>query len=367
MKFILVSPKNRTAYNFRGDLIKKIIEKGYEVIVTGPNLDGIDRIKELGAKFELIPLEKNGLNLINDFKYMQKLKRLFIKEKPDIILSYTIKPVIYSSISAKKANIRNINTMITGAGYLFTATTFKARFIKYFVKLLYKYSLRRADTVIFQNKDDLKAFVDNKLVHKDKVKLVNGSGINMEYFKPVEFPKQLTFFMLSRMLKSKGVLEYLEAARIVKAKYKNVRFMSLGAFENIQDSINYEKVKPYVDEGIIELYGETDDVREYYRQSSVYVLPSYREGTPRTVLEAMAMKRPIITTNAPGCDETVINGVTGIKVPIKDIDSIVEAMEFFIKNPDKIQVMGEESYKLCKEKYDVVKVNKKMFEYMSID
>jgi glycosyltransferase involved in cell wall biosynthesis len=366
LKFILISPKNRTVYNFRGDLIKEIKSKGYEVIVTGPNKDHLDKIKKLGVKFKHIPLNKTGLNIISDIKYILILWKLLIKEKPDIFLGYTIKPVIYGGIAAKIAGVKNINSMVTGAGYVFTARSLKAMIIRQYVDILYRIGFKCANTVIFQNADDLKEFTKLGLLKKEKCVLINGSGVNMEKFKPVKYPETLTFFMLSRILFSKGVKEYLNAANIVKKKYPKVRFMLLGSIENIQDSLQMNDLKPYIDNGIIDYYKETNNVLDYYKQCSVYVLPSYREGTPRTVLEAMAMARPIITTDAPGCRETVIDGTSGFLVPIRDVDSLVEKMEWFIKNKDKITEMGKASYNLCLNKYDVRKINKKMLSYLNI-
>ncbi|MCM3763937.1 glycosyltransferase family 4 protein [Neobacillus niacini] len=367
MKFILISPKNRTVYNFRGDLIKDLISKGYEVIVTGPNLDGIDKIVELGAHFEQIPLNKTGLNVIADVKYLIKLIKLFKRQKPDVTLGYTIKPVIYGSIAAKLAGIKNINSMVTGVGYVFTATTKKAKVIKFFASILYRLGFSCADTVIFQNKDDMHEFTELGLLNMEKCQLVNGSGVNMEKFMPVEFPKQLTFFMLSRVMYSKGIREYLEAARKIKSRYKHVRFMLLGAVEKMQDSMSMEDLKTYIEDGTIEHFGETNDVTNYYKMCSVYVLPSYREGTPRTVLEAMAMGRPIITTDAPGCRETVIDAKNGFLIPVKNSDELAEKMEWFINNQDKIKEMGQASYDYCLEKFEVRKVNQKMLDYMKIN
>lgn len=366
MKFILISPKNRTIYNFRGDLVREIQSKGYEVVVTGPDREGLEKIEDLGVRFEEIPLEKTGMNIFSDIKYMLKLRKLFKEEKPDVTLGYTIKPVIYGSIAAKLAGVKNINSMITGVGYVFTAETFKAKAIRFIVSILYRISFACSDTVIFQNPDDRKEFLDRGLLKKEKTGLVNGSGVNMERYKATDFPEELTFFMLSRVLHSKGIREYLEAAKIVKEKHPETKFMLLGAVENMQDSMSEEDLKPYIDERIIEHFGETDDVRDYYGDSTVFVLPSYREGTPRTVLEAMAMGRPIITTDAPGCRETVIDGKNGFLVPVGDVEALSEKMIWFINNTDKIEKMGSESKAYCKKKFDVDKVNKSMLEHMKI-
>lgn len=367
MKFVLISPKNRTTYNFRGDLLQTLIDKGYDVIVTGPNEENMDKIQELGVSFRLVPLDKTGLSVFGDLKYLLELVRLFKKEKPDVTLGYTIKPVIYGSIAAKIAGVENINSMVTGAGYVFTAETGKAKIIRLVVSMLYRVAFRCADTVIFQNSDDLSEFVNRGLVSREKCKVVNGSGVNMAKFKPVKYPENLTFFMLSRVMYSKGVREYLQAARRVKALYPEVRFILLGALENIQDSLSMDELEPYISANVIEYFGETDNVADYYRRCSVYVLPSYREGTPRTVLEAMAMGRPIITTDAPGCRETVIDGYNGFLVPVQNSDALAEKMIWFIKNQDKISTMGRASFELCRERFDVRKVNKVMLQHMKMD
>lgn len=366
-KFLLISPKNRTVYNFRGDLIQSIKADGYDVIVTGPNKENIDKIEELCVKFVEIPMNKNGLNPIADIRYLIALNKMIRSEKPDITLGYTIKPVIYGAIAAKIAGVKNINSMITGVGYLFTAQTIKAKILRMLASILYKVGLGAADSIIFQNPDDKKEFIDRKLVNAKKCHIVNGSGVNMTRFTPTPYPKRLSFFMLSRIMNSKGIREYLEAAMIVKQNYPNIRFMLLGAMENIQDSISMDELNKYIDKGIIEYYKETSDIRPIMAKCSVYVLPSYREGTPRTVLEAMAMGKPIITSDAPGCRETVIDGVNGFLVPVKDVRSLVEKMEWFIKNESEIPVMGKKSYEICQQKFEVSKINKSLKEICKLN
>lgn len=366
MKFILVSPKNRTAYNFRGDLIKKIISCGYEVVVTGPNQDNVEKIKELGARFVEIQMNKNGVNPLHDVKYLLALKKLFKEEKPDVILGYTSKPVIYGSMAGYLAKVPLRVAMVTGAGYAFIAKTAKAKVIKLIMSVLYKIGFMCANTVVFQNTDDKEQFVKEHLVKDKKCKIVNGSGVNMEKFQKVPYPEQTTFFMLSRVMYSKGIREYLKACEIVKEKYPNVRCMLLGACEGIQDSLSQKDLDKYIQNGIIEHFGETDTVADYYKQCSVYVLPSYREGTPRTVLEAMSMGRAIITTDAPGCRETVINGETGYLVPVGDAEAVAEKMIKFVEQPELIEKMGQQSLKYCKNKFEVNKINKDMCEYLKI-
>lgn len=365
-KFILISPKNRTAYNFRGDLIRAIHSRGYEIIVTGPNRDNVDRIEALGARFVEIPMNKNGVNLFSDLRYLWRLYRLMKDERPDVSLGYTIKPVIYGTIAARLACIKKRNSMITGVGYLFTATSLKSRVLRFFGAVLYRVGLSFSHHVIFQNPDDCDEFVTRGLVSANKCHIVNGSGVNMEYFRPLPLPKRTTFFMLSRVLYSKGIREYLQAAKRVKTFYPDMRFMLLGAVENIPDSLTEKDLEPYIHSGIIDYYGETTDVREYIRQCSVFVLPSYREGTPRTVLEAMAMRRAIITTDTPGCRETVIDGRTGFLVPPRDIDALADKMLWFIEHLERLDEMSECSLQLCREKYEVGLINQRMMEIMNI-
>lgn len=367
MKFLLISPKNRTVYNFRGDLIKTVIAKGYEVIVTGPDRTDVEKIEALGARFIEIPMNKTGTSILSDLKYCKRLKALMKAEKPDVTLGYTVKPVVYGAIAAKAAKVKNINSMITGGGYTFTAKTMKAKVLGLIVRTLYRLGFQYTDHIIFQNPDDLNEFCERKLAKREKCSVVNGSGVNMEHFAPAPLPDKPAFFMLSRLLKSKGVLEYLQAAKIVKEEYPKAKFYLLGKYETaMQDAVPRETVEQYISEGIVERFEETSDVRPYYEKCSVYVLPSYREGTPRTVLEAMAMGRPVITTDTNGCRETVTDGKTGYLVPVGDAELLAQCMKAFLSNRDLAAQMGKESLALCKEKFEVGRVNAEMLKILKL-
>ena len=344
-----------------------MVASGYEVVVTGPDQTDVKKIEALGARFVEIPMNKTGTSVIADLQYCKALTSLFKNEKPNVTLGYTVKPVVYGAIAAKRAGVKNVNCLITGGGYTFIATTLKARALGVIVRSLYRLGLSKADHVIFQNKDDLKEFCDSKLVSRKKCFYVNGSGVNLYHFKKAPIPECITFFMLSRLLKSKGVGEYLEAARLVKRRYPQIQFRLLGKYEeSMQDALDPDYVKSFIKDGTIERFDETDDVRPYYEMCSVYVLPSYREGTPRTVLEAMAMGRPIITTDTQGCRETVKNDVNGFLVPVKDSEAIAEKMIWFIEHPEAIRDMGKQSYEYVLEKFDVNKVNADMIRIMNL-
>ncbi len=365
-KFILISPKNRPTYNFRGDLLKEIISRGYEVVATGPDRENEDEIKALGVRLEVVPLSRNGTSILSDIKYYKALKKLIKREKPDATLGYTVKPSIYGALAAKSCKVPSVNSMVAGLGYTFTSKSFKARVLHAIVSFLYKRGLKKADNVFFQNPDDMKQFVDDGLVKAEKCTVVGGSGVNMQRFAPMPLPDGICFFMLARVMYCKGALEYLQAAELIKKKYPQVRFMLLGAVESIQDSVPMETVQSYVDKGIIEYFGETKDVRPYFAECSVYVLPSYREGTPRTVLEAMSMGRAIITTDVPGCRQTVRDGYNGYLVPVRDVAALAEAMESFVLKPELIAEMGQNGIKYCAEHFEVGTVNKKMIDTMGI-
>ncbi len=367
MKVIVISPKNRTTYNFRGNLIRDIISRGHEVIVIGPDKDNLDKIEALGVKFVEIPMQKNGMNPMADIRYAKKLYNVFKNEQPDVTFGYTVKPVIYGAIAAKLAGVQHKVSMVTGLGYVFTSQSRKAKLLRVVVSLLYRIGFMCADTVIFQNGDDRNQLVNAGLLKETKCETVSGSGVDLEAFQKADFPPQITFFMLSRLLKSKGVAEYLRACEIVKEKYPAVKCTLLGRYEyDMQDAIDKQYVEDLIGRGVVQRFEETDDVTPYYRNCSVYVLPSYREGTPRTVLEAMAMGRPIITTDAPGCRDTVKDGETGFLVPIQDIHTLAERMIAFIEDPSLISRMGNAAHNLCCEIFAVEKINKKMLSFLKV-
>ena len=367
-KFVLISPKNRSAYNFRGDLIKDIQAKGYDVVVTGPNKEGVDRIEALGAKFIEVPVDKNGTNPLADIGYCLKLRKILKREKADAILGYTIKPVIYGSIAGWLAGVKNRTAMVTGAGYLFASKSFKAKIIRGISFMLYRLGLCAAHKVIFQNIDDLDEFVEHKLVKREKCHVVNGSGVNMSKYTPAPYPEKPSFFFLGRLVHSKGGLDFARAAKIVKAQHPEARFMILGKLEkNLPDAIKEEELMPYVNDGTMELFPETDNIPQYYAMTSVFVLPTaYREGTPRVILEAMASARAIITTNTPGCKETLVEGENGYFVPIHEPHVLADKMMIFVNNPRRIEECGRKSFEICKNKYEVSIINRNMLEIMCI-
>ena len=362
MKILVVSPKNKTVFNFRGDLIRDMIASGNEVYVTGPNRDFVDDILSLGVReFFEIPLVKDNTNPRGDLQYLKNLTVCMKKLSPDMVFSYTVKPVIYGSLAASRAGVKHIYGMITGLGRAFSAKGKKARMIRAVTKRLYKPALKKCSAVIFQNPDDAAQLVKMHCLSEQKVRLVNGSGVNMERFTRTPLPEETVFLMVSRIIREKGVLEYCEAAKSVKAKHPLTRFVLLGGFDNAIGGLRREDIAEYIDAGVVELPGEVKDPVSFYHNSTVFVLPSYyREGLPRTILEAMSCGRPVITTDWPGCRLTVEDGANGYLVPVRDSDTLADRMLRLVENRELLESMGEQAYIVCRQKFDVKIVNQQM-------
>jgi len=368
-KILIVSHYTPSLINFRGELIRSLVNRGHEIIASGPE-EGFEReLGALGARFVPIPLERAGINPLKDLITFKEIFNLVASLKPEVVFSYAIKPVIYASIAAGLKKVPRIYSLITGLGYLFGDSNVAQRLLLKSVLPLYRLALKYNSVVFFQNKDDFSLFKTLGLLSPHTTGIVvDGSGVDLERFyfvPPVVNPP--SFLLVARLIKDKGIPEYVEAARIVKKKYPEAVFRLLGPFDSNPHAISQNTVTRWVEEGVIEYLGETKDVRPFIASSSVFVLPSmYREGVPRSVLEAMAMGRPVITTDVPGCRETVIPGVNGFLIPPGDITALSKAMEFFILNPEKISLMGIESRKIAEARFDVHKVNKVMIEAMGL-
>lgn len=366
MKILIVSPKNKTVFNFRGDLIKDMIAKGNEVYVTGPNRDFVDDIMALGVKeFLEVPLIKDNTSVTGDLAYFRKLCEVMKKVQPQLIFAYTIKPVIYGSLAARFCGVKKIYPMVTGLGRVYASESVKTKVVRIITKILYQMAFKGCAKVIFQNGDDVQEFVNGHYLPRSKCVIVNGSGVNMERFYRSDIPEKPVFLMVSRIIKEKGVLDFARAARMVKKKVPEARFIILGGYDNSIGALKKEDLQEYLDDGSIELPGEVKDPVSFYKQSSVFVLPSYyREGLPRTILEGMACGRPIITTDWTGCREPIEDGVNGYLVPIKKPKELAKKMYRLAVDREKVLEMSDAAYKTCQEKYEVGIVNRQMREIM---
>lgn len=367
MHIMIISPKNKTLFNFRGDLIKDMIKNGHEVTAIGPNKEYIEDVLALGVRFIEVPFSKDNTSIIGDIKYYFDLKNVMTKSKPDLVFSYNIKPVIYGSLAAKDAGVKHIYSMVAGLGRVYGSKTFKAKVLRRITGFLYKKAFKQCDKVIFQNSDDLNQFVSRNYLHKSKAVRVNGSGVNMSRFIPNELPKEPIFLMIARIIKEKGVFEFAEAARNVRKDYPEARFILLGGYDISIGAIKPKQLAPFIEDGSIEFPGEAKDVLPYFKEAQIFVLPTYyREGLPRTILEAMAMARPIITTDWLGCRDAVKDGVNGFLTEPKNHIELANKMKILIENNSLAESMSENSYIFCKEKYDVNKVNREMMKIMNL-
>jgi glycosyltransferase involved in cell wall biosynthesis len=373
MKTILIIASfSPSLINFRGKLIEALQTNNMKVHVVAPGLADNRHIKAQLEYNNVIPhnltLSRNGFNPILDLITFFQLIKIMKKLHPQYVLAYTIKPVIYGMLAAKLSRIPKRFALITGLGYAFTGKAEGIRgLLRKLLQKMYQLALQYSKKIFFQNPDDKALFDSLKIIGKSNQALViNGSGVDLDYYSVVPPPEDISFLMISRLLGDKGVREYVEAAKQVQKKYPNVNYSIVGWIDENPNTIGQRELDEWITEGTISFLGELEDVRPAIAAASVYVLPSYREGTPRTVLESMAMGRPIITTDAPGCRETVENGRNGFLVPVKDSTTLEEAMEKFIKYPELIEKMGKESRKIAEEKYNVHKVNKVIMDEMGL-
>lgn len=374
MKFLIIAGFAESLIGFRKPLILALLDKGLEVHAAAPELldnqTVVSELTTLGVVIHEIPMQRTGMNPLADLRTLQALLSLMRHLKPNYVLGYTIKPVIYGMLAAWLARVPNRFALITGLGFAFMGEDDNQRkLVRTVAQGLYRQALRHCQIIFFQNPDDEALFRQLKIVSsKANTCVVNGSGVDIAQFDVVPFAEQKTihFLMIARLLRDKGVREYVEAALQVKQQYPDVQFDLVGGLDANPTSISQDELDEWVAAGTVNFLGRLADVRPVIAASSVYVLPSYREGTPRTVLEAMAMGRAVITTDAPGCRETVIDGNNGFLVPIKDVDALVKAMLRFIEQPELIAQMGKQARIIAEEKYDVHKVNAQMLNKMGL-
>jgi|TARA_R110000851_G_scaffold175556_1_gene321895 glycosyltransferase involved in cell wall biosynthesis len=360
--------------NFRGSLISAVREHGHSVYTVAPGLhedtETLEWLSERGIECHSVPLSRAGLSPLGDLATLRRLVRLMQRVRPEYFLGYTIKPVIWGLIAAWIARVPNRAALVTGLGYAFTGEAKgKRALVQGVARALYRFALRRATLIFFQNPDDRADFQRLGLLPNNvPVVVVNGSGVDVEAFSPTPLPKKpLRFLLIARLLGDKGIREYAAAAAEIRTRHPDVEFHLVGGLDPNPDGISEKEVRRWHDSGDIVWQGALLDVRPSIADSHVYVLPSYREGTPRTVLEAMAMGRPVITTDAPGCRETVVDGENGYLVPVKSVDALVNAMLRFIEEPGMVATSGARARELVEERYDVRKVNEVMLRAMGLD
>lgn len=369
---VIVTSQAFSMVNFRGPLIRDLVEAGVQVHALAPDYDDELRQKvlELGARPVDFRLTRTGMNPVRDGVDTLRLAALLRRLRPDVALGYFIKPVIYGTLAAWLAGVPQRVAMIEGLGYVFTVSgdrqTWKRKLLRTLVGGLYRFALARAQKVIFLNGDDLAEFVQAGFVHEAKAVKLGGIGVELADW-PLAPPatQPVTFLLAARLLREKGIVEYAEAARQVKVLHPEVRFILLGGLDPNPGGMSQSEVQTWVNEGILEWPGHVA-VRPWLAQASVFVLPSYREGVPRSTQEAMAMGRAVITSDAPGCRETVDEGVNGFLVPVRDVPALTNAMLRFVEDPVLIGTMGRESRRLAEIRFDVRTINARLLKILGV-
>ena len=376
MKIIIVGTIASSIYTFRKDLITSLITADHEVytFISEYKNDEILKIKSLGAIPITYELNRGGINPLADAKATYALFKKIKEIAPDLVFSYFSKPVIFGTLAAKLAKVPRVIGMLEGLGYAFTeqpeGLSKKAQLIKSIQVLLYKIALPQLDKIIFLNPDDPKDLLETYHIKVKQLDVLGGIGLDLdEYnYQPIDTTDlPISFLFIGRMLKEKGIHDFIAAAKIVKQSYPNVQFTVLGAIDSSNPgALQQSELDSLISLNIINYPGQVDNVQKWIAASHVFVLPSYREGVPRSTQEAMAIGRAVITTDVPGCRETVIDGVNGFLVEKWNPQALAEKMIYFIEHPEEIKKMGYESYKIAQDKFDADKVNKRLINMLGL-
>lgn len=384
MRIAVIAGHAPSLVNFRGPLLSALVEQGHQVVALAPPEGASAASTEsilngMGIQLLRFPMDRGGVNPCRDTRTILALRRHFLALAPDLVLPYTIKPIIYGSLAARWAKVPRVASLVTGLGYAFgglpgAPQTVSRRLLTELVVRLYAKALENNQTVIFQNPDDRALFERLRIVAPDqRVAVVGGSGVNLEHFAPA--PPVATnaqtgapvFLCVARLLWAKGVGVYVEACRMLKRRYPHAICRLLGPTDNVPDAVPDEQIRRWREDRVVEIVDQVDDVRPHLAAASVFVLPSYREGAPRSSMEAMSMARPVITTDVPGCRQTVEDGVTGFLVPPFEPGALMRAMERFILEPELVAQMGQASRRLAEERFDVRQVVADMLAALPLD
>ncbi len=368
---LIVSSLDRSLIGFRGDLIRDLIKEGYNVYTASPDLTEpiAEQLKEYGATPLQYDLTRAGISPLGDIKSINQLQKIMADNDIHLVFPYTIKPVIYASMAANRLNIPVIS-LITGLGFTFTGVSTKAKVLQKVAEFLYKRSIKKNKMVIFQNKDDQALFKKLGLLElNQKTAVVDGSGVNLNrYSFRVNEKKEpnAKFIFVARLIKEKGIHLFINAAKELKKEFPQAQFHVVGAPDQSPSSIPIEELNTLDQNGTINYHGRVSNIPELLYESDVFVLPSYyREGVPRSILEALSVGLPIITTDTPGCRETILPDKNGILIHPNQQEELTYAMRFFLENPTKIKEMGLESRNLAQNKFDVKIINKNLIHYIN--
>lgn len=372
MNLTIVSHYAPSVLNFRGPLIQALSRAGVSVQVLAPdwNPQTEQAAQALGVTTGAYRLSRAGLNPFGDLRTLLQLLRHFKANKPDVVFTHAAKTNVWGMLAAALADVPHRVSMVEGMGYAFTeganGRSIKQRLLSAVLATLYRMAFKLAHKVVVLNPDDAADLHRLCGLPIHKTLLLGGIGVPLPDW-PLNPPhtQPISFALIARLLREKGILEYLQAARLVKAQHPQVRFYLLGGLDENPGAINHADIQPWLDDGTMEWPGQVN-VKPWLAKTSVYVLPSYREGVPRSTQEAMAMGRPVITTDVPGCRETVVDGVNGFMVPPRNVPALAAAMLKFVQNPSLVATMGVESRRLAEERFDVDKINQKLMDMLGL-
>lgn len=375
-KVVFIGTVASSFYEFRADLIQVLLNQGYQVyaFTSEYTAEDLKKIESLGAIPITYELNRGGLNPLADIVVTYQLSKKIKEINPDMVFSYFSKPVIFGTLAAKLAKVPCVIGMLEGLGYTFTeqpkGLSKKTQFIKKIQVFLYKMVLPQLNQLIFLNPDDPKDLLEQYEIKVKKVDILGGIGLNLQDYpyQPVKNNiNPIHFLFIGRLLKEKGIHDFVLAAKKVKEKYPETQFTVLGAIDSSNlGALKQSELENLISSNIINYPGHVNNVKDWITSSHVFVLPSYREGVPRSTQEAMAIGRAIITTDVPGCRETVVDGVNGFLVPKWNPNALAEKMIYFIEHPDQIEKMGYESHKIAVEKFDAEKVNQRLMNILGL-
>ncbi len=371
-KVVIIAHQARAVYTCWSVLIQHMQKAGYEVVCCVSKQEHsshIQSLKDLNVRVINYSLERKGINPLHDIKSLLQLYNILRHERPQKIFTFAIKPVIYSNIAANLAGIKDVYSCITGLGFSFEpANTIFKKLLHHTVIILYKFALRQCKGIIFQNIADKEIFLQKKILPPaSNILISNGTGVDTKHFYlQKNFPTNITFLLMARLLIAKGIEDFAKAAQILKLKYPCINFQLLGPLEQGPGSLSQKHILNWQQQGLIEYLGETIDVRPYIAAASVVVLPSWREGLSCSLMEAMSMGRPIVASQVPGCKELIEEGVNGFLVPPRDAKALANALEKFIINKELLAPMGAHSRRMAIEHFDAHSVARQILHYMDI-
>ncbi len=361
-KILLLCVTSQNVITFRAGLIKTLQEKDYSVSVIAFDDEYETEIQALNVDFYCIKEKNRGLNPFKILFLKRKYKKLIQQIQPDTVFTFMLKPNTFGVKAARSANIKNIYSMVEGAGDVFIHNSLKWKLIRLVVCRLYKSAFKYAKKVFFLNTDDKMEFVERKLVQEKQCEIVRGIGVDLEKFSFKEVKNGRSFLMIARMLETKGVYEYCKCARLVKQKYPDATFNYLGA----EGTVKLSDIQEYIDDGSVNYLGTTKDVRPYLEECSAFILLShYREGLPMSIMEAEATGRAIITSDNIGCRDTVESGYNGFLVEKRDYSGLAEKCCEFLANEEKVIEMGKNSRTFAEKYFDARAINEQIYKVVN--